>query len=124
MTEPDYTHPDLSLHGRHVPEHPDSIDPAAYDVDDPVTGFYEIGVEIDGVFVPLLREKASKVLHIVAHGQKMREKSAAAGSPVEPAPAVPAQRLLTPDEYAEYQRLRESQSAREPEPEPPPPPPE
>jgi hypothetical protein len=78
VAKSDYTHPSLALHGRHVPEPEGNTDPSAYDVANPTTGFYEIGVEIDGVFVPIFRESASKVLGIVEHGLK--------SSPVEPEP--------------------------------------
>lgn len=48
----------LSLEARHVPEEHDPNRPYPHDTDNPVTGFVDIGTEIDGVFVVLLRRKA------------------------------------------------------------------
>jgi hypothetical protein len=47
------------IEARHVPEPDATFDPSAHDVAEPVTGFVDIGVTVDGVFVPLLRRKAS-----------------------------------------------------------------
>jgi len=64
----DYTHTDLQLVGRHVPdegggpfENMNQAMAAGHDVVNPVTGMYEIGVLIEGAFVPLITEKASLV---------------------------------------------------------------
>lgn len=61
----DYTHANLKLHGRHVPEEWDGRGDNPYDTAEPTTGFYEIGVEIDGAFVPLSRIKAGKVFDAI-----------------------------------------------------------
>jgi len=53
---------DLSIGGlevRHVPEPDETYDPAAYDNPNHVTGFVDIGVTVDGVFVILARRKAA-----------------------------------------------------------------
>ena len=84
MADEAFTHPNLTLHGRHVPEPEGSFDPSAYDTPNPVTGVYQIGVEIDGVFVPIFSEKASKVLRIVEHAKETGQVTQ--GSPVEPPP--------------------------------------
>lgn len=64
----DYTHDNLTLVGRHVPETPDGgfanmqeAQAAGHDTLNPVTGMYEIGVVIDGAFVPIFADKASLV---------------------------------------------------------------
>ena len=53
---------DLSIGGlevRHVPEPDETYDPAAHDDPNHVTGFVDIGAEVNGVFVTILRRKAS-----------------------------------------------------------------
>ena len=74
----DYTHPNLTLHGRHVPEKWDGRGDYPYDTADPLTGMYELGVEIDGAFVPLVRVKAGKVFDAIelAKSQQTTEPSA------------------------------------------------
>lgn len=64
----DYTHTDLQLVGRHVPdegsgpfENAQQAQVAGYDTMNPVTGTYEIGVVVEGAFVPLISEKASLI---------------------------------------------------------------
>ena len=44
---------------RHVPEPDETYDASAHDDPNHVTGFVDIGTVIDGVFVTLLRRKAS-----------------------------------------------------------------
>lgn len=65
---PDYTHKNLKVVGRHVPDenagpfdNAQQAQAAGYDTLNPVTGTYEIGVEIEGAFVPLISEKASLI---------------------------------------------------------------
>ena len=64
----DYTHTGLELVGRHVPEpmvnaagNAATHKELGHDATDPVTGMYEIGVLIEGAFVPIMVEKASLV---------------------------------------------------------------
>jgi hypothetical protein len=64
----DYTHTDLKVVGRHVPdenagpfENAQQAQAAGYDTTHPVTGTYEIGVVIEDAFVPIISEKASLV---------------------------------------------------------------
>ena len=68
----DYTHDKLKVVGRHVPDanggpfnNAQEAQAAGHDTLNPVTGMYEIGVEIDGAFVPLLTEKASTVFDAI-----------------------------------------------------------
>jgi len=84
MTD-DYTHAGLEVVGRHVPEANagpftsiQDAQAAGYDTLNPVTGTYEIGVVIDGAFVPLISEKASLVFD--------RIDLAKANAPSEPEP--------------------------------------
>ena len=44
---------------RHVPEPDETYDAAAHDDPNHITGFVDVGTIIDGVFVVLLRRKAS-----------------------------------------------------------------
>ena len=80
----DYTHPKLVVHGRHVPEpnagpfnNAQEAQDAGYDSLNPTTGVYEIGVEIEGQFVPLISEKASLVFDRIAAGKAAAEAAAA-----------------------------------------------
>lgn len=74
-----YTDTNLKLVGRHVPEPENTFDASAHDTDDPVTGIYQVGFELDGVFIPIFSDKASKVFSIVERRQS--------ASPVEPEPS-------------------------------------
>ena len=65
----DYTHTGLSIVGRHVPDEWDGKGESPYDNADPVTGFYELGVEVEGVFVPILRRKASGLFKDIARAK-------------------------------------------------------
>lgn len=84
----DYTHTDLQLVGRHVPdpnggpfENAQQAQAAGYDTMNPVTGTYEIGVVIEGAFVPLISEKASLVFDRIDVAKREQ--------PAQPAPAPP-----------------------------------
>jgi len=70
---PDFTHDNLTVAGRHVPEpgsgpfqNAQEAQAAGYDTVAPVTGMYEIGIVVDGAFVPLISEKASLVFDRIA----------------------------------------------------------
>jgi hypothetical protein len=69
----DYTHTKLQVVGRHVPDansgpftDAQEAQLAGYDTLNPVTGTYEIGVLIEGAFVPIISEKASLVFDRVS----------------------------------------------------------
>lgn len=81
----DYTHTDLQLVGRHVPdENAGPFDNAqqaqamGYDTLNPVTGTYEIGVVIEGAFVPMISEKASLVFDRIDVAKQQAQADAAA----------------------------------------------
>lgn len=64
----DNTHDNLEIVGRHVPDamvdaqgNPASPLALGYDTPSPVTGTYQIGVMIEGAFIPIISEKASLV---------------------------------------------------------------
>ena len=64
----DYTYENLSVAARHVPDpsggpfqNMAEAAAAGHDVINPVTGTFEVGVIIEGAFVPLISEKASLV---------------------------------------------------------------
>jgi hypothetical protein len=113
MPEQEYTHSGLTIHGRHVPEPEADVDLSAYDTDAPVTGVYEIGVDIDGVFVPIFAEKASKILTMVERkqtaGARVEPDSTAAPEP--PTPSEREQELQR--QLDEYQR-REAERGQQP----------
>jgi hypothetical protein len=76
----DYTHSDLKVVGRHVPDpgsgpfqNAQEAQAAGYDTLNPVTGMYELGVEVDGAFVPLIVEKASLVFDRIQLAKQQRE---------------------------------------------------
>lgn len=80
----DYTHTDLQLVGRHVPdpivgtfENAQQAQAAGYDTTNPVTGTYEIGVIIEGAFVPLISEKASLVFDRIDVAKQQAQADAA-----------------------------------------------
>jgi len=82
---PDFTHTDLQLVGRHVPdplggpfENAQQAQAAGYDTLNPVTGTYEIGVVIEGAFVPLISEKASLVFDRIDVAKQQAQEAAAA----------------------------------------------
>lgn len=81
----DYTHTDLQLVGRHVPDpmvnkDGNKVSPQelGYDTLNPVTGTYEIGVVIEGAFVPLISEKASLVFDRIDNASQQAQADAAA----------------------------------------------
>jgi hypothetical protein len=69
MADEPQTWTSLTLEARHVPEPADTYDPAAHDTKDHVTGFVDIGTVIDGVFVPILRRKASGLFADIARAK-------------------------------------------------------
>jgi hypothetical protein len=78
------------LIARHVVEPDETYDPTAYDRPDHVTGFIDIGAEVDGVFVILQRRKAPGLVADIALAKAKAEQAApAAPAPAEPAPPAP-----------------------------------
>lgn len=80
----DYTHTDLQIVGRHVPDeiagpfdNAQQAQAAGYDTMNPVTGTYEIGVVIEGAFVPLISEKASLVFDRIDVAKQQAQDAAA-----------------------------------------------
>lgn len=80
----DFTHTDLQLVGRHVPDpiagpfdNAQQAQAAGYDTMNPVTGTYEIGVLIEGAFVPLISEKASLIFDRIEVAQQAQADQAA-----------------------------------------------
>lgn len=78
----DYTHDKLQVVGRHVPDenggpfaNMQEALKAGHDVLNPTTGMYEIGVLIDGAFVPLVTEKASLVYDKIALAKQAKADS-------------------------------------------------
>jgi hypothetical protein len=87
----DYTHTDLQLVGRHVPDpnagpfdNAQQAQSAGYDTMNPVTGTYEIGVRIEGAFVPLISEKASLIFDRIEVAKQAQSQEQAA-QPQQPA---------------------------------------
>jgi len=81
----DYTHDNLTVVGRHVPdsnsgpfENAQAAQAAGHDTLNPVTGMYQIGVVIDGAFVPIITEKASQVFDAIELGKKQAQEQASA----------------------------------------------
>lgn len=79
----DYTHKNLKIVGRHVPDegsgpfdNAQHAQTAGYDTLNPVTGTYEIGVEIEGAFVPLISEKASLIFDRIEAAKAQAESDA------------------------------------------------
>lgn len=76
----DYTHTGLELVGRHIPDqgsgpfnNMSEAQAAGYDTVNPVTGMYEIGAVIDGVFVPIIAEKASLIFDRIQVGKQQQQ---------------------------------------------------
>jgi hypothetical protein len=86
----EYTHTSLEVVGRHVPDpaagpfdDAQAAQAAGYDTLEPISGTYEIGVEIEGAFVPLISEKASLIfdrIEVAAKQAKDAKDAKAGGS--------------------------------------------
>lgn len=104
----DYTHTDLQLVGRHVPdpgggpfENMNQAAAAGHDVLNPVTGMYEIGVVIEGAFVPLIAEKASLVFDRIDNARAQQQADAAQQqAQTTPAPETGPQAGVAPTEQS------------------------
>ena len=55
----DYMHTNLKVHGRHLPESSVEKDSAGNNYTVELPGKYQVGVVVDGVFVPLAERKAA-----------------------------------------------------------------
>ncbi len=75
MADEPYSQSSLTLHARHVPEDVTDARAQGYDVDEPTTGDFQIGVEIEGVFVPIFSEKAAKIFRIIEVGKEQQAAS-------------------------------------------------
>ena len=78
----DYTHDKLQVVGRHVPDpnggpfdNAQHAQTAGYDTLNPVTGTYEIGVLVEGAFVPLISEKASLIFDRIEVAKQESQKA-------------------------------------------------
>jgi hypothetical protein len=76
-----------ALYAVHVPEPDETYDPAAHDSPEHTTGFVDIGVTVNGVYVTLLRRKASGLFADIARAEAAHDKAAPA-APVDPAAPV------------------------------------
>jgi hypothetical protein len=66
----DYTHTGLSLVGKHEPDYSNDRDAEGNFAKTELPGFYTVGVEIEGVFVPLIRIKAGKLLQDIERAKQ------------------------------------------------------
>jgi hypothetical protein len=84
-----------ALYAVHVPEPDETYDPAAHDSPEHTTGFVDIGVTVNGVYVTLLRRKASGLFADIARAKAAHDKAAAEtappAEPAAPAPVAPSQ---------------------------------
>lgn len=62
-------HSDLKVVGKHEPEYSVETDASGIKYNVELPGFYSIGVEIDGVFVPLMRRKAAGLFADIKRAQ-------------------------------------------------------
>lgn len=96
----EYLHEDLRLVGRHTP---DLTVPETDEYGRPLrkySGFYERGVEVDGVFVPLFQEKAGRILPLFERAQETGAQGLTTTRLTEPPPPA------TGSSEAELDRLR------------------
>lgn len=97
MADKNYAHTDLSLYGRHTPDYSKEIDANGNPYQQELPGYYEIGTEIDGVFVPLVRLKAAGLFTDIQRAKSAQQpEQQPSGQPaVQPADA---QQQTTPPE--------------------------
>ena len=69
MSTLDFTHTGLQVVGKHTPEFSNETDANGNTVQIELPGTYQLGVLIEGVFVPFLSEKAGKILGIIERGK-------------------------------------------------------
>lgn len=70
----DYTHTGLEVVGRHLPDSSLEDDGNGNKVSVPLPGMYQIGVEVDGVFVPLAERKAAGLFADIERAKAASEK--------------------------------------------------
>lgn len=99
----DFTHSSLQVVGRHVPDenagpfdNAQQAQAAGYDTLEPVTGTYEIGVVIEGAFVPLISEKASLVFDRIDVAKQAAQDAAAQQPAQADPPATGPQTVQQP----------------------------
>jgi hypothetical protein len=68
------------LYVRHVPESQADSPDAAHDTADPFTGFIDVGVTVNGVDIPLTREKAGWIGKRLAQAKASSETGKSSGS--------------------------------------------
>lgn len=96
----EYLHEDLRLVGRHTP---DLTVPETDEYGRPLrkySGFYELGVEVGGVFVPLFQEKAGRILPLFERAQDTGAQGLTTSRLTEPPPPAAG------SAEAELERLR------------------
>jgi hypothetical protein len=71
----DYTHTNLTLVGKHEPDYSNDRDAEGNFAKSELPGFYTVGVEIEGVFVPLIRIKAGKLLQDIERAKQSQGSS-------------------------------------------------
>lgn len=76
----DYDHPNLTLHGRYVHDELTSQEKASSNPREQGAPAYEIGVEIEGVFVPIFRRRSAAGLKADIERVKKSRDSAADSS--------------------------------------------
>lgn len=99
----DFTHTDLQLVGVHVPDetagpfdNAQQAQAAGYDTMNPITGTYQIGVVIEGAFVPLISEKASLIFDKIELAAQ--QQAASPATPPQPEPPAPADTAPAPEQ--------------------------
>jgi hypothetical protein len=75
MAEQGFTLTGLNVVARHVPDEWDGKGDYPHDVAEPVTGFVDIGVLVEGVFVPIARRKAAGLFADIARTKKAAQES-------------------------------------------------
>lgn len=73
----EYTYTNLKVVGKHEPEHSTELDAYGNKEQVELPGFITIGVELEGVFVPLVQRKAAGLL---ADIERAKSKSASKSS--------------------------------------------
>lgn len=83
----DYIHTGLTLSVKHVPDV--SIEQTGDKTFEkvPLPGIVEIGVEVDGAWIPLFRDKAPRLLKKIARAKAAAAAAAAAAPVYAPPPA-------------------------------------
>lgn len=75
MTD-EYTHTGLEVVGRHLPDESMEKDASGNNVSVELPGRYQVGVVIEGVFVPLAERKAAGLFADIERARQSQEQSA------------------------------------------------